>query len=154
MTQCPNGATNPPACNQCLSGYSLINNICTPDSLNYCGNGIVEINEDCDLGTSTDRTIRNGANKGRICLTTCRVKDSTDAPKCMDIDPPSINEGEQFPFRWNVDMNKVTTATSCSDATAGKVLSNTMQCTFSIYNGKRGTTDPVKTFTIPCNADQ
>lgn len=114
----------------------------------------MEINEDCDLGTATDRTIRNGANKGRICLTTCRVKDATDAPKCMDVDPPSINEGEFFPFWWNIDINRVTTATSCNDATAGKVLSNSMQCTFSIYNGKRGTTDPVKTFTIPCNADQ
>jgi hypothetical protein len=72
----------------------------------------------------------------------------------MDIDPPSINEGEFFPFWWNVDTNKVTLSSSCNTSDAGKVLASSMQCTFKIYNGKRGTTDPISTFTIPCNSDK
>lgn len=72
----------------------------------------------------------------------------------MDIDPPSINEGEYFPFWWNIDTTIVTTANSCASSDNGKVLASSMQCTFKIYNGRRGTTDPVSTFTIPCNTDQ
>lgn len=152
--QCDNGATNYPYCNQCppgttWNGYSCTNN----PPFNYCGNGVVELGEDCDLGNSTDRTIKYGSNRGKICTADCRIEGSTDAPKCMDIDPPSINEGEYFPFWWNVDAKKVTTATSCSAGNDGKILSSSMQCTFKIYNGKRGTTDPVKTFTIPCASD-
>lgn len=73
----------------------------------------------------------------------CRIENETDAPKCADIDPPSINEGEQFPFRWNIDNSETKVVNSCSSASSEAVLKSSMQCFFNVYNGKRGTTDPV-----------
>jgi hypothetical protein len=63
IANCTNGATNPPYCNSCPSGYSFINGICqgnggggyNPQPFAYCGNGRQEIGEYCDYKAANVR---------------------------------------------------------------------------------------------------
>ena len=121
-----------------------------PSPFNYCGNRVVEIGEYCDQGPNGG-TITAGIYKGRVCTSDCKLTDikPTDVPKCADIDPPSINENEYLPYRWNLDLNKVSTTDTCDASNAGKIKS-TFVCQFKLYNGKNGTTSPVKTWTSDC----
>lgn len=132
-----------------------------PPPFAQCGNGRQEIWEYCDYRASNiahsngQYMITNGVYKGKYCTTNCTIIWETDAPACMDIDPPSINEGEYFPFWWNIDNSETNVVSSCSSTTSDAVLKSSMMCYFSIYNGKRGTTDPViGNIALPCYTDQ
>ena len=109
---------------------------------------MLEVGEYCDLGNSSDRLIRFGPYAGKQCTYDCKIPNETNPPKCADIDPPSINEGEYLPFRWNMDTTssaaKITN--SCSN-NPGKIDANSMICTFDISNGLQKT----RTITAACN---
>ena len=125
-----------------------------PQPFNYCGNRVVEVWEYCDEWPNGG-TIRNGQYKGRVCTSTCKLTDpnTDDVPKCADIDPPSINENEYLPYRWNIDLDKVTTATTCNASNEGKIKEDFV-CQFKLYNGRDGTSKPIKTWTADCDTNE
>lgn len=84
-----------------------------------------------------------GSNVGKTCTQSCTLADMSftgDLPKCSQIDPPSIQEGEYLPIRWNLDQSSTNTnmTTTCNASTVGKINSdpNTLKCNLEIYNSK------------------
>lgn len=57
---CNNGAINPSLCNQCPSGMSLINNVCTTSSYASCSNGAINPSSGCNV-CSSGYTYSNGS---------------------------------------------------------------------------------------------
>gem|GEM_PF-4634906 len=57
-------------------------------------------------------------------------------------------EGEFFPFWRDITNNQI--ISSSKDCKPGKIPQDTIFCTFSLYNGKLGTKEPITTLTIPC----
>lgn len=136
-------------------GHQCIGCIWIPNSLATCGNGSQELGEACDLGTQngTNTSIPSGVHQGKKCTINCNVVNtignvilSYEPPSCTEIDPPSVMEGEYFPFWWDIDDSNVVTECTAS----GQVLRSSMRCYFDLYAGKNGTLSAVKTIETSC----
>lgn len=79
-----------------------------------------------------------------------------ELPKCNQIDPPSIQEGEYLPIRWNLDQSEMTNdnmTSICTSSTVGKINADPemLKCNLELYNSKDGlTATPVAKFTVNC----
>jgi uncharacterized repeat protein (TIGR01451 family) len=161
---CGNGRVDPAVWEQCdptAPSASWSTQACTSDckfnKLVVCGNNIQEVWEYCDMGPNGG-VITVGSNVGKTCTQSCTLADMSftgDLPKCSQIDPPSIQEGEYLPIRWNLDQSSTNTnmTTTCNASTVGKINSdpNTLKCNLEIYNSKNWVTStPVAKFQVDC----
>lgn len=104
-----------------------------------CGDGIVQWYEDCDDGA-------NNGTSNSSCSIWCNLEDAWLAG-CFNVGNAnlSVQENELLPFWRTVDGDKNTT-TTCDASKENKVQSNSLQCTFKIYNAQ-GIVDIIQT---PC----
>lgn len=139
--------------------FQCIGCIYVPNGLAVCGNGKQEVWEACDLGSAngSNSTIPSGVYAGKKCTIWCNVINTNgwvvmtyEPPSCLDIDPPSVMQGEYFPFRWNIDTSSL--VTSCSKD--GQIIADSLSCVFDLYNGKWWTTKAIKSMTLPCRSTQ
>lgn len=75
-------------------------------------------------------------------------------PACRYTDVPlSIQVGEILPFRWDIDFAEDAMTDSCDDPDSeGKVVEDSMQCTFALYNRDRQISqNPIMTTVLDCN---
>ncbi len=61
------------------------------------------------------------------------------SPQCAYIDPPSIQQGEYLPYRWDIESNISMTNSVATCSTVGQVLKDSVQCEFTVTNGKEAT---------------
>jgi cysteine-rich repeat protein len=77
-------------------------------------------------------------------------------PRCSEIDPPSVMQGEYLPFWWDLELgNEVDlAATSCATLRTGKTIpGSSLLCTFELYNG--ATRQEIATIeNVPCTRDR
>ncbi|MCF7834854.1 DUF11 domain-containing protein [Candidatus Gracilibacteria bacterium] len=142
--------------------------------LGYCGNGIREGYEDCDLGgTSSQRN--NGieieddldldgldadeyANRGYSCRNCAIIGGDYEPVMCFNINTTlSVQKGEVLPFRWNLEGDNIVDENDCEDADPGDILEDSLRCTFKIYNGhgnEEADDDEAYRITKDCNVDE
>ncbi len=99
-----------------------------------CGNYVVDAGEVCDRGPS-GWLILTGAFAGRQCNSSCGIP-GRQAPTCAYVDPPSIQQGEYLPYRWDIESNVSTALTVASCRTAGQIVKDSVQCEFTVTNAK------------------
>jgi uncharacterized repeat protein (TIGR01451 family) len=148
-----------PKSSQVLSGWQSCSADCRINKLAICGNNIQELWEYCDMGNN-GWTISYGSNKWLVCTRSCTIESvllSGELPKCSQIDPPSIQEGEYLPMRWNLEQTNnnihiTTQCTSTNDVWKIKSDANTLKCNLEIYNAKNGktSTTPIATMQVDC----
>ncbi|MBU0626856.1 hypothetical protein KKG31_08320 [Patescibacteria group bacterium] len=66
----------------------------------------------------------------------------------------SVQEDEYLPF-WRKLETEGRMASSCNSSNVGKIIEDSLMCTFSLYNGenKQSNDDALETFTQPCDED-
>jgi hypothetical protein len=99
-----------------------------------CGNYVVNVGEVCDRGP-TGGLILTGIYKGKMCSSSCTIPGKI-APMCDYIDPPSIQQGEYLPYRWDLE-NLGGVVTSCT--AAGQIVRDTMKCEFKLTDAHGNT---------------
>jgi len=155
---------------QCTPLISVRQNI----GLLRCGDAVLQVGEQCDDGNNTSLPkynhnwswptyIEAWILNGNSCSLTCSYNKSLprscyyELPACNSNSVQSIQEGEIYPFWWNiVSASSTGVTTQCvGPADSGKVIinpSNTPQCTFGVYNSLawRTVNDALLSFTVPC----
>ncbi len=118
-------------------------------SLWYCGDGIREWYEDCDDGDDNWTSASN-------CTKGCDLKNS-GLVGCFNVGNTnvSIQKWELLPFRWTLDAKKnIIAGNTCENKPDGKIPTDSIYCTFGIYNGDTSEEDdPIYTIREKCNED-
>lgn len=90
----------------------------------------------CDKGPNGG-LITVGTYAGKQCTSACTVKGvNLQSPQCAYIDPPSIQQGEYLPYRWDIESNISMTNSVATCSTVGQVLKDSVQCEFTVTNAK------------------
>ena len=69
----------------------------------------------------------------------------------------SIMKDEIFPFSWDIELtdeNTVSNSSQCSTANNGRIIRDTLQCVFKIYNRDSEAGAGGETITLDCEVDQ
>lgn len=117
-----------------------------------CGNGILEAGEACDYkasNVSSTGVILSGPYKGKVCTSSCQIK-GINQPQCDYIDPPSVQEGEYLPLRWDLERNFASVATVNDCSIDGQIIRTSLDCEFSVTDAKG---DSVAQFVKKCNVN-
>lgn len=70
------------------------------------------------------------------------------SPQCAYIDPPSIQQGEYLPYRWDIESNISVVSSVVSCVRLGQILKDSLTCDFTITNARGDTVDA---WTKPCS---
>lgn len=115
----------------------------TTSTIANCGNGNVEAGEACDYkssNVSSTGVILAGSFKGKICTASCQIK-GVNQPQCDYIDPPSVQQGEYLPIRWDLERNFSSVATVNDCAIEGQIIKNSLDCEFTVTDANNGQAD-------------
>lgn len=151
----------------------------------YCGNWRLDSFESCDITDSerayngwdkynwyyiiwdrADNGRHNISNKyddGRYYCKNCWLKELPweeryTPPACFNTQTTiSVQKWEYLPFRWNLeDKDNFINWDDCDDWDDGKILKDTLECTFKVYNWKNSDSDEdyVLVKTKDCDTDE
>jgi len=145
--QCANGATNPPACNQCPAGKVLVNGQCVPDctngatnppECNQCPAGQILVNGQCVNNCTNGATNPPACNQ---CLNGYVLVNGQCIPECTNgaNNPPECNQCPAGSVYVNGKCepdctNGATNPPACNQCLPGYVFVNN-QCIPDCTNG-------------------
>lgn len=149
LEECESNSAKVPGL-QCIS-CKLVSN-----SMSQCGNNTLEAGEMCDLGAEngSNKLIswwrfawKNCSNNCNIIDNACNITPKYTVPECSQVLSPNIMEWEFMPFWRDISNSQIINSSICQP---GKIPYDSVFCSFSLYNGKLGTTQALTNFTIPC----
>lgn len=156
-----------------------------PDRWWYCGNWKLDWFESCDI-TKAKRAYNgwdkyngyyiiwdradNGHNEisskyddWQYYCKNCGIKELPwsevyTPPACFNTNTTiSVQKWEYLPFRWNLEnVDEIIDEDDCDSSNDGKILKDSLKCTFKIYNGKNSDSDEDEVYKITkdCDVDE